>query len=350
MTGEDPGAAAAVAAVLGTGAAELIRRIGEDFGLAVSAAEPVGGGIDSAAAVWRVEVPATDGTRAGSYAAKLSARPRMRAGLALTAHLAAAGVPGIPAPVPALSGEVWTMRDGQLLSLTPWIAGRPGGYGGLDEDQWRTFGTMMAGLHATPVLAGIADLPREGYSTAWVDRYGAMDRRLRSLRAAGGTDSVITEALETWTAGSGRLRAAGERAQGLAARLIAANPPLVVCHADPHLFNMLVGPDRRITLIDWDDVVLAPRERDLMFVLGGVLAEQPVTDTEQAWFFSAYGEVAVDPDRLQYYYATRALEDAVGLVERAVVEREPEPGARAWAVRMLRALFSPAGMVALAGF
>jgi spectinomycin phosphotransferase len=38
-------------------------------------------------------------------------------------------------------------------------------------------------------------------------------------------------------------------------------------------------------LLDWDGVVVAPRERDLMFVVDGVLADAPVTAEQQSWFF-----------------------------------------------------------------
>ncbi len=70
-----------------------------------------------------------------------------------------------------------------------------------------------------------------------------------------------------------------------------------------------VPPDH-VWLIDWDDAVLAPCERDLMFILdGGVLANAAVSSQEQAWFFDGYGAFDVDSARLAYYRCTRALVD-----------------------------------------
>lgn len=58
----------------------------------------------------------------------------------------------------------------------------------------------------------------------------------------------------------------------------------VLCHGDPHLGNLLHEGADVVSLVDWDDVVLAPRERDFMFLRGGVLAALPVTAEREAWF------------------------------------------------------------------
>jgi spectinomycin phosphotransferase len=51
----------------------------------------------------------------------------------------------------------------------------------------------------------------------------------------------------------------------------------VLCHADLHTWNVLVDGDGRLWLVDWDEAILAPRERDLMFLVGGIvdLAQAP---------------------------------------------------------------------------
>jgi spectinomycin phosphotransferase len=63
-------------------------------------------------------------------------------------------------------------------------------------------------------------------------------------------------------------------------RLVTMTPaepegPRVGCHGDPHLGNVLIAD--RLYLIDWDDVLLAPREQDLMFMLGGMGDVGPTT-------------------------------------------------------------------------
>ena len=54
-------------------------------------------------------------------------------------------------------------------------------------------------------------------------------------------------------------------------RELAGEPfPLVLCHADLHTWNVLVDAGGRLWIADWDEAVLAPRERDLFFVVGGI--------------------------------------------------------------------------------
>ena len=44
----------------------------------------------------------------------------------------------------------------------------------------------------------------------------------------------------------------------------------VLCHSDIHVGNVLVVNEDFIYLIDWDEPMLAPKERDLMFIGAGV--------------------------------------------------------------------------------
>lgn len=61
-----------------------------------------------------------------------------------------------------------------------------------------------------------------------------------------------------------------DRAEQLAQALPQRAPRMVVCHSDLHGNNVLVGADDALAVVDWDEPILAPKERDLMFVGGGV--------------------------------------------------------------------------------
>lgn len=102
------------------------------------------------------------------------------------------------------------------------------------------------------------------------------------------------------------------------------------------------------SLVDWDDAVLAPREVDLMFVTGGVLAFAPVTGGDKDAFFDGYGPVDPDPARLAYYLTVRALYD-VG--DWAALAADPARGTaadRAQARSIVRGLLTSTGLVLLA--
>jgi aminoglycoside phosphotransferase (APT) family kinase protein len=63
----------------------------------------------------------------------------------------------------------------------------------------------------------------------------------------------------------------------------ATNAPLVLCHGDPTIGNVILSDaDGKLYLIDWDGVILAPKERDLAH-FGG---------KERDYVLRGYSEVA----------------------------------------------------------
>jgi len=82
----------------------------------------------------------------------------------------------------------------------------------------------------------------------------------------------------------------------------------VVCHADLHAGNLLLdGTD--FYIVDWDDPILAPKERDLMFISGGQGFAGYTPEEEERLFYEGYGQVQVDPVALAYYRFERIVQD-----------------------------------------
>ena len=82
----------------------------------------------------------------------------------------------------------------------------------------------------------------------------------------------------------------------------------VLCHSDLHGGNVLVDKNDTIYIVDWDDPILAPKERDLMFIGGGVanLWNKP---HEKELFYKGYGKTEVNMTLLAYYRHERIVED-----------------------------------------
>ena len=88
-------------------------------------------------------------------------------------------------------------------------------------------------------------------------------------------------------------------------------------------------------VIDWDDVRLAPRERDLMFVL----AELP--GSEEQDFFAAYGSSDVNRLALAYYQHDWCVED-IGAFGVEILDTHAGEATRANALPGSRACSRPA--------
>lgn len=122
----------------------------------------------------------------------------------------------------------------------------------------------------------------------------------------------------------------------------------MLCHGDAHTANLLVDNDDQVWLLDWDEAVLAPRERDLMFVLDGVLADRLVAPLEQSWFFDGSGAVEVDPALLAYYRCSWAVQDIAGFAGRVLDGDQSWTQERAEALTLFQSLLTPTGIVELA--
>lgn len=87
----------------------------------------------------------------------------------------------------------------------------------------------------------------------------------------------------------------------------------MLTHGEPHRANLIVDGEGRLHLVDWDTVLVAPRERDLQMVLDEHLTGWPE-------YASLAGDVALDYDALDLYRRRWDLADIAAFV---AVLREP---------------------------
>lgn len=323
--------------------ARLRAWVAEDFGVELLSLDRVRLGADAAAELWRAT--SIEGLE---YAVKLSGAATPAA-LQVTAHLAWEGVRGVASPMVTRLGEVCTRHDGRLLSVVPWLSGSRALDGGMSERHWTSYGVLLAQVHEATVTDVLLDLlPREEHTH---DGVASLVRHVSEQLAAFGRGTVIGDRLTAvlaadWNVALSRIERVLEAADLLGAEVVAGSQPdSVLCHGDPHLGNLLLGEEGHVWLVDWDDALLAPRERDLIFLLGGVLAFAPVTAEQQQWFFAGYGRVDVDLVRVAYYQCTRALVD-LGDPALAVLEvawRSPEE--RESALGIVQGILSATGLV-----
>lgn len=280
-------------------------------------------------------------TTEGGAFAKIRFGPVAETPLEVPRALLDAGVSNVLAPMRTLTSTLWhPMGGGRTLVLYPFVAGENAMATGMTDDQWRTFGTAMRAVHDSGLEEQFADrLPSETFALPCA----AVVRSV--LEQGASVDSPAAERLRAFLLESrGRIGAMLERAEELGRRLGERPFAHVLCHADIHAANVLVADDGRILLVDWDGPMLAPRERDLLFVIGSRIA-RTVQPHEEAWFFEGYGQVAVDREAIIYYRHERILEDIGEFGLSVMGDRAIPESSRASQVGLVESFFEPGGIV-----
>jgi spectinomycin phosphotransferase len=164
----------------------------------------------------------------------------------------------------------------------------------------------MQAIHTMRLPAALRErVPQEAYAPRWRDLVKAFHKQVVQDRDA---DPIVARLVAFWLTKRGEIERIVERAEQLAHALQNRAGELTVCHTDLHAGNVLVGADDQLAIVDWDEPILAPKERDLMFIGGGVGGIWN-TDQEAHWFYQGYGQSEIDLLALCYYRYERIVVD-----------------------------------------
>jgi spectinomycin phosphotransferase len=320
----------------------IVRALQAGFGIRVAGLWflPVGNDADS----WAYRVQAGDGPE---WFLKVRSGTAAMPGAAVPAYLHRRGTPGVLAPLPTRAGEPYLVAGRFALALYPMLDARHGAETGLSSAQWRELGAIIARVHATPPTPDLTRLVgRERYRPS---RRELLPKLEAALAGADPGDPVAGALAASWQARRAVISALVARADRLGAELAADPAPQVLCHADLHLWNVLVEDAGRLWIADWDEAVLAPRERDLMFVVGAGIGHGQVGPSEEASFLEGYGQVTADPALLAYYRCAWAVQDIAAYGEQALLSPTAGEATRRAAVDGFEDLFASGNIVDLAG-
>jgi spectinomycin phosphotransferase len=318
----------------------ILSSLSERYGLSVARLTLVRRGLDRDAATYRAHVG--DGE---VFFVKLRRGAFDVTTVDLLRFLAEQGVEGVIAPLTTIAGETWTSVDGCALVVFPFVESADGYEVHLSDGQWRVLGRVLRRIHDTTVPDALASrIRREAFSPRWRE---ALVTHLEDINAGAPTDPLVAELKALMSARRGRILDVVQRAERLAHQLLSTSTGFVLCHADVHAGNVIVAADGSIYLVDWDEPVFAPRERDLMFIGAGYWGEARSPQEEQVLFYEGYGETEIDPVGIAYYRYERIVEDIAVFYERITSAREGRED-RTQSLDYLRSSFAPDGAVDIA--
>jgi spectinomycin phosphotransferase len=232
--------------------------------------------------------------------------------VAIPAFLRSQGIRQVVAPIATTANTLWVRAHGFDWTLYPFFDGKTGFEVSLSKPHWIALGQGMKAIHATRLSATLAEhIPQEDYSPRLRNIVRAFHKQVEGDRYA---DPIAARLAAFWMIKHDEIQSIVERADQLAQALQRRKVELVVCHSDLHGRNVLVGANDEVAIVDWDEPILAPKERDLMFIGGGVGGIWN-NDQEVAWFYQGYGQTDIDLVELCYYRYERIVVDIAGCAE-----------------------------------
>ena len=277
------------------------------YAISVATIEFLPLGLDMRAGVYRVVSEQGDG-----YLLKVKAGALYEPGCLVPRYLHDQGIPTVVAPLYTEQKTLWTRAEDWTVIIYPFIAGEVTWNPPMTDEQWQNVGATLSQIHRV-------SLPAEGLGSLRTERFdsSAYSRSVRTLEThsiyADGGSQVEQELRSSWIAQQDTIHTIVTSLEKLAGALQRQSGPQVICHADLHPSNMIRGQANQVFVIDWDDVMLAPKERDFIFINDA--RANLSTQHDSTPFFQGYGQKEIDWIALTYYLWERIIQDVIAYAE-----------------------------------
>ena len=192
------------------------------------------------------------------------------------------GIKHIIHPLKTNAGEVRTVFQNYNLAIFNFVEGIVSAETTLNDDQFEQLGELIGQIHMSTKI--LNPLTRKETFEFKNDDY---DRVMSSL-SEGSEDSLVNEMKHLIQKHITRITQEYDELKALQKEISALEIPFVNCHGDPTPSNIMLTPQGEVYLIDWDDPIYAPKEKDLVFlhhrnpaVMTGYAQETGISDLNQ---------------------------------------------------------------------
>ena len=205
------------------------------------------------------------------------------------------------------------------MILYPFIEGKDGFDQELTDHHRKTLGRALRRIHTAQLPPELRRrIPQESFSAQWREVLKSFQNLVETRVFDDATAAKLAEFMKSRRDDISRLV---WRTEELASEVQSKPLELVLCHTDFHGGNILIGDDEQLYIVDWDNPLLAPKERDLMFIGGGI-DEIWKSEREEAVFYEGYGKPEIDIAALAYFRYERVIEDLAVIGEQLLLTEE----------------------------
>lgn len=172
-------------------------------------------------------------------------------------------------PIRSLAGKLFERINEQVIILYPFVKGEDGFSKKLNSSQWTKLGKTLKNIHDISIPSFIQNkIEKEKYNSDWS---AFVAEKISIINDFEFYDNDNAEFVNSLQCNKNKIIEIMSNAEDLRKNLKNDNNiPFVLCHSDIHAGNVLISENDSIYIIDWDNPILAPKERDLMFIGGGV--------------------------------------------------------------------------------
>jgi len=253
------------------------------------------------------------------------------------------GITSVVAPLSTKRHTLWTQTEDWSVIVYPFLDGDTG-WAGMTDAHWKEVGSIFKQIHQV-VLPSVSfeSLRKETFDpTEYISWVHTFETQLETQIAVSEDVSISERVLRaSWIAHKSTIHAMMTSMEKLAKVLQECSGPHVVCHADLHPGNLLRTQDGHVFVIDWDDVMLAPRERDFIFV------RKAQEDSSQNIppFFQGYGQTEIDWTALAYYLYERIITDVIAFTQEVFFREDLGEESKTYAAQLFHGMLSKGGMI-----
>ncbi|HHW4735452.1 TPA: aminoglycoside O-phosphotransferase APH(9)-Ia [Legionella pneumophila] len=317
---------------------QLIALLKVYYGIDIHTVQLIVGGADMNAFGYKAD------SESNSYFVKLKYGHHDEINLSIIRLLHDSGIKEIIFPIYTRDAKLFQQIDHFKIIVYPFIDAPNGFTQNLTEKQWQQLGKVLRQIHETSVPTAIQQgLRKETYSPKWRE----MVRSFYNKIGFDDSDDQITADFKSFfNQKIDSIHRLVDSSEELSKKIQLNLDKYVLCHSDVHAGNVLVVNEESIYIIDWDEPMLAPKERDLMFIGGGIgnVWNKP---HEIDYFYEGYGKTNVDKIILSYYRHERIVED-IAVYGQDLLSRDQNNESRLESFKHFKSMFDPNDVVEIA--